>query len=117
MAKLVSEGRKHDFAAFGFLEEEIPDPGDMKTFEASKLKWSEVKEGEHAEVLEWTRKLIHLRRSTNALNDGDMNHVDVEFDAEKRWLAMRRGAVRTLVNIGCELVELELKDREVLHLR
>ena len=117
MAKQVSEGRKRDFAAFGFLEEEIPDPGDKQTFEASKLKWSEVHDGEHAEVLEWTRKLIHLRRSTNALNDGDMNHVEVEFDAERRWLAMRRGPVRTLLNVGRELVELKLKDREVLHLR
>jgi maltooligosyltrehalose trehalohydrolase len=117
MAKRVSEGRKRDFAAFGFLDEEIPDPEDIHTFEASKLKWSEVHEGKHAEMLEWTRKLIHLRRTTNALNDGDMNHMKVEFDAEKRWLTMQRESVRTLLNIGGQLVQFELKNGEVLQLR
>jgi maltooligosyltrehalose trehalohydrolase len=117
MAKRVSEGRKFDFAAFGFQDEEIPDPEDIHTFEASKLKWSEVHEGKHAEILEWTRKLIHLRRNTNALNDGDLNHLKVEFDAEKLWLTMQRGPVRVLLNLGGEPVQLELKDREVLQLR
>ncbi len=117
MAKLVSAGRKHDFAAFGFLEEEIPDPGDLLTFELSRLKWSEVREGKHAEMLKWTRQLIELRRTTNALNDGDLNHVEVEIDADRRWLTMRRGVVRTLLNIGGEAVQIEMQDGEVLHLR
>jgi maltooligosyltrehalose trehalohydrolase len=117
MAKRVSEGRKHDFASFGFLDEEIPDPEDIRTFERSKLKWSEVHEGRHAEMLEWTRKLIHLRRTTNALNDGDIHHMKVEFDASKRWLTMQRGSVRVLLNIGGEAVQIELKDRESLQLR
>ena len=117
MAKQVSEGRKYDFASFGFLDEEIPDPGDIHTFEVSKLKWSEVHEGKHAEMLEWTRQLIHLRRTTIALNDGDINHMQVQFDAEKRWLTMERGSVRTLLNIGSQPVQFKLKDGERLHLR
>jgi maltooligosyltrehalose trehalohydrolase len=117
MAKQVSEGRKYDFASFGFLDEEIPDPGDIHTFEVSKLKWSEVHEGKHAEMLEWTRQLIHLRRTTIALNDGDINHMQVQFDAEKRWLTMERGSVRTLLNIGSQPVQFKLKDGESLHLR
>lgn len=117
MGKRVSEGRKRDFASFGFLEEEIPDPGDMGTFELSKLKWSEVHEGKHAEMLEWTRRLIHLRRPTNDLNDGDINHMKVAFDAEKRWLTMQRGRVRTLLNIGSEAVQFEMREGERLQLR
>ncbi len=117
MARLVSEGRKREFAAFGFAEKEIPDPEDRGTFEASKLKWSEVHEGKHAEMLEWTRSLIHLRRTTNDLNDGDVNHMKVGFDAKQRWLTMQRGGVRTLMNIGGEAVQLEMREGERLRLR
>ena len=46
--------------------------GDRKTFERSKLKWDEVNEGEHAEMLEWYRQLIRLRRSSESLNRGDL---------------------------------------------
>jgi maltooligosyltrehalose trehalohydrolase len=117
MARRVADGRKNDFASFGFLEEEIPDPGDVRTFEMSKLKWDEVHEGKHAEMLEWTRRLIHLRRTTNDLNDGDVNHMQVGFDAEKRWLTMRRRGVRMLMNIGGEAVRLEMREGEELRLR
>lgn len=116
MAKLVSEGRKRDFAAFGFAEIDVPDPEDRHTFEMSKLKWSEVHEGKHAEMLEWTRALIQMRRSTYALNDGDINHMKVEFDAGKRWLTMQRGEVRTLMNIGGEMVRMEMREGERLWL-
>ena len=116
MAKLVSEGRKREFAAFGYGEKEVPDPEDLLTFEESKLKWQEVHEGEHAEMLEWTRALIQLRRTTVALNDGDLRHTKIGFDAEKRWLTMRRGSVRTLMNIGGEEVKLKMLDRESLRL-
>ncbi|MGB6192401.1 MAG: malto-oligosyltrehalose trehalohydrolase, partial [Terracidiphilus sp.] len=42
MARLVSEGRRKEFAAFGWKPEQIPDPEDPATFERSKLDWSEV---------------------------------------------------------------------------
>ena len=58
MAKAVSEGRKREFAAFGFAEMMFPIRRTMETFERSKLKWNEVHEGKHAEMLEWTRALI-----------------------------------------------------------
>ena len=117
MMRRVAEGRKNDFVAFGFLEEEIPDPGDVRTFEVSKLRWNEVHEDKHVEMLEWTRSLIHLRRTTNDLNDGELNHVKVAFDAEKRWLTMQRGGVRMLMNIGGEAVRLEMREGEALKLR
>jgi maltooligosyltrehalose trehalohydrolase len=116
MAKRVSEGRKKDFAAFGFAEEEVPDPEDLRSFEVSKLKWGEVHEGKHAEMLEWTRGLIHLRRTNRSLNDGDIHHMKVEYDAEKRWLTMQRGGVRTLMNIGGEAVRLQMLEGECLHM-
>ena len=102
MAKAVVEGRRRDFNAFGYDRDQVPNPENRETFERSKLDWDEVHEGEHGELLEWCRKLIHLRRTSPALNDGDMGHVKVDFSEEKRWLAMKRGPVQVLCNLGSE---------------
>ena len=102
MAKAVSDGRKRDFAAFGWKPEEVPDPESRETFERSKLNWNEIHEGKHAEMLDWTKKLIKLRRSSISLNDGDLNHVKIRFDEEKRWLMMRRGDIMLVCNLGTD---------------
>ena len=100
MAKLVSEGRKKEFAAFGFAEKKIPDPEARETFQRSKLNWQEVDERGHREILEWYRTLIQLRRKSVSLNDGNMGHIKVRYSEEQRWLTMDRGGVRTLANLG-----------------
>jgi maltooligosyltrehalose trehalohydrolase len=100
MAKSVRDGRRGEFAAFGWNPDDIPDPGAKETFERSKLKWDEVHEGKHEEMLEWYRKLIHLRRGSASLNDGDLGHAKVEFDEKKRWLTMERGLVKVFCNLG-----------------
>ena len=100
MAKAVSMGRKKDFASFGWKEDEIPDPEDPATFERSKLDWSEIGEGKHAEMLEWTRRLIKLRHGSMSLNDGDCGHTSVRYSGEERWLVMRRGLVHVMLNLG-----------------
>jgi maltooligosyltrehalose trehalohydrolase len=107
MAKAVSEGRKREFAAFGWNPDEIPNPESIETFERSKLNWNEIAEGHHAEMLEWYRKLIRLRRGSLSLNDGDLGHVEVLFDEAKRWLVMRRGQVTVMCNFGGEPAEFE----------
>jgi maltooligosyltrehalose trehalohydrolase len=105
MARSVREGRRREFAAFGWNPNDIPDPGKKETFERSKLKWDEVHEGRHAEMLEWYRKLIYLRHRSASLNDGDLGHVRVEFDEKKRWLTMERGVVKVCSNLGNAPVE------------
>ncbi len=117
IAKSVSEGRKKDFAVFGWNPEEVPDPEKRETFERSKLNWNEITEGRHAEMLDWTRKLIHLRRSSPSLNDGDLSHIKVRFDEEKRWLSMKRGAVRLICNLGTEVHRSPNPERLALVLR
>jgi maltooligosyltrehalose trehalohydrolase len=102
MARSVSKGRKQEFAAFGFAEQEIPDPEARQTFERSRLNWDEVGEGAHAEMLDWYRQLIRLRRQSPSLNDGDLGHVSVSYDEAKRWLLMDRGDVRVVLNLGQE---------------
>jgi maltooligosyltrehalose trehalohydrolase len=107
MANAVREGRQREFAAFGWNPDEIPNPEEAETFERSKLKWDEIHEGVHAEMLEWFHQLLHLRRHTPSLNDGDLSHIKVQFDEKKRWLTMDRGLVRVMCNLGGEAVELE----------
>ncbi len=102
MAQAVSDGRKKDFAAFGWDPGEVPDPEKRETFERSKLNWDEIHEGKHAEMLDWTTKLIHLRRNSASLNDGDLSHIKVRFSEQGRWLLMVRGNVELLLNLGTE---------------
>jgi maltooligosyltrehalose trehalohydrolase len=116
MAKAVSEGRRREFATFGWNPEQIPDPENPDTFRHSKLDWSEVSEGKHAEMLEWYRKLIRLRRTLAPLNDGDLRNITVAFDEEKRWLAMNRGMVNVLCNLGDHVIEFPNPDRLPLQL-
>jgi maltooligosyltrehalose trehalohydrolase len=71
------------------------------------LKWDEIHERQHGEMLEWFRRLIHLRRHTPSLNDGDLSHLKVGFEEKKRWLTMERGQVRVLCNLGEEAAEFE----------
>jgi maltooligosyltrehalose trehalohydrolase len=107
MAKAVSEGRKREFAAFGWKAEEVPDPEKVETFVRSKLNWDEINEGRHAEMMDWYRRLIQLRHESASLNDGDMGHVKVQFDEAGRWLRMDRGLVTVMCNLGEDRVEFE----------
>jgi maltooligosyltrehalose trehalohydrolase len=100
MIKAVSEGRKREFAAFGFADKEVPDPEARDTFERSKLNWDEVEDGCHKEMRNWYKALIHLRHNSISLNDGDKGHTQVRFDEAGRWLAMDRGGVQVLANMG-----------------
>ncbi len=100
LARAVSEGRKKEFAAFGWDPASIPDPEIPSTFDASKLRWDEMSEGDHAEMLAWYKKLIRFRRATACLNDGTAGHVRVAFDEEAKWLRMVRGDVTVICNFG-----------------
>jgi maltooligosyltrehalose trehalohydrolase len=111
MARSVKEGRRGEFAAFGWKPEEIPDPEDAETFRRSKLNWDEVHEGRHEEMLEWYRRLIELRHASAALNDGTPGQTKVSFDEERKWLVMERGAVTVMCNLGAEPVGLENAQR------
>jgi len=83
MARAVSEGRKHEFEAFGWKPESIPDPENRETFVRSKLNWSEVSQGEHAEMLAWHRNLIRVRRATACLNDGEPGRTRVTYNQQE----------------------------------
>ena len=100
MARLVAEGRKREFADFGFDGNEIPNPEDLDVFTRSKLNWDEVHVGEHEEMYQWVKALIRIRRNSICLNDGDRGHMRVTISEERRSLRMDRGTVSVLLNLG-----------------
>jgi maltooligosyltrehalose trehalohydrolase len=51
-------------------------------------------------MLDWTRRLIQLRRKSISLNDGDRGHIGIQFSEEQRWLRMDRGEVSVIANLG-----------------
>lgn len=115
MRQRVIEGRKQEFAAFGF-DGDIPNPEDQKTYEMSKLKWEEQADGKHAEMLAWVKALIKLRKSRVAFNDGDMHHLEVSTNGERRTLVMARDEARILINLGQEPYKFSLLKGEKLEL-
>ncbi len=115
MRKSVAEGRKRDFAQFGFGDD-VPNPEEVETFQRSKLNWSEVNEGKHAEMLAWTKALIKLRRCTVALNDGSMQHLLVSSDEDRRTLVMVRDEARIVANLGEQPYRFDLLEEEALTL-
>ncbi len=100
LARSVLQGRLQEFAGFGWQSAEIPDPQDLKTFEDSKLDWQEPELEGHAELLDWHKQLIRLRRSCPALTDGSLYRVQVLWDEDKQWLIMCRGQIRVVCNFA-----------------
>ena len=110
MAKSVAAGRKKEFAAFGWDENEIPNPEDPTTFTNSKLDWAEIDQAKQADILNWTRKLIHIRRCSVSLNDGDLGHVKVTYSEEQKWLRMDRKQMSVFLNLSQTPCEFPISD-------
>jgi maltooligosyltrehalose trehalohydrolase len=110
LGRMISEGRKREFVAFGWAPDQIPDPQDEQTFLQSKLNWAELTEQPHRSLLQWHKDLISLRRNQSRLTDGNLNAVDVRFDEQAQWLLLERGNLRVACNLGHEPVALEVGD-------
>jgi maltooligosyltrehalose trehalohydrolase len=108
LAEAVSEGRRNEFAGFGWLPSDIPDPQSPETFCRSRLKWEEMNEQRHAGILDWYKKLIALRRSSRSLMDGDLNATHVCFDEAGQWVVMRRGPFEVVCNLSIAPVDIKL---------
>ncbi|MDI1464100.1 malto-oligosyltrehalose trehalohydrolase [Catellatospora sp. KI3] len=111
----VRQGRRRELGATWGLEVSS-DPGDPKTFLASKLRWSELAEPEHQRIAELYRDLIALRRARPELTDPRLDRVGVDVDEARRWLVVRRGAVSLVCNLAAEpqRVPLDAPPRELL---
>jgi maltooligosyltrehalose trehalohydrolase len=102
LAEAVTRGRRREFAAHGWQEEDVPDPQDPETWRRSCLDWSEPSREPHAALLAWYRELAALRRAEPALTDPDLTAVQVAHDEPARWLLIARGPLRIAANLSPE---------------
>ena len=66
LIEAVRQGRRREFASFGW-KEEPRDPWSEKTFAQAKLNWPQRHEGEHKVLLSFYKKLFELRKAIPAL--------------------------------------------------
>ena len=109
LGRLVSAGRRKEFAAFGWNPADIPDPQSPATFQRSKLNWDERRQPPHAEMLDWYRRLIAFRLSTPDLTDPDLAHVRVRCSEDEQWLVMERGSVTVAFSLALQPIHLEVR--------
>jgi len=114
LGKRISEGRKQEFATFGWKPEEIPDPQDETTFSRSRLRWDEIAQPAHAGVLAWYRELIALRQSVPDFISGN---VEVDFSEEAGWLKLGRGRFLIAFSIATQPVRVKVPARAQLVLK
>ena len=100
LADATREGRRTEFADHGWDPDTVPDPQDPATFERSKLNWAERDAAQHARMLALYRDLIALRRTESDLGDFWLDHMDVDFDEDARWIVLYRGGLAIACNLG-----------------
>jgi maltooligosyltrehalose trehalohydrolase len=100
LADAVRDGRRSEFADHGWAAEDVPDPQDPATFERSRLDWAELEDETHADLLEWHRRLIALRRARPELTDGRLDRVHCTWDEIAGWFVLYRSGVAIVCNLG-----------------
>jgi maltooligosyltrehalose trehalohydrolase len=100
LGRLVSQGRRREFAAFGWKPEDVPDPQSPATFDRSILDWTEQNKDPHAGLLDWHKALVALRRQIPELSDGQFDHVHTTFDEDAQWFVLRRGPIAIAANLA-----------------
>jgi maltooligosyltrehalose trehalohydrolase len=78
----------------------VPNPQEPRTFERSKLDWSELAEPAHADLFDWHRRLIELR-SRKSHRDRSRK-ARVKVDADARWLQFQHAGVLVQLNLADE---------------
>jgi maltooligosyltrehalose trehalohydrolase len=117
LGRLVTEGRRREFAAFSAHSDDVPDPQAVETFERSKLVWDECSRKPHAEMLDWHHRLIRLRHEFAALSNGRLDRITVTFDEKAKWLVMARGPIALACNLSERRQQMPLssgKDARIL---
>src|SRR3954465_1740509 len=111
LGKATAEGRIGEFAEHGWDADVVPDPQDPETFTRSKLDWAELQKEPHARLLEVNRTLLALRKTHPELVDPDLAAMAVTWDDADRWMVVRRGTLRVVVNLAAEPREIDLDRR------
>lgn len=66
------------------------DPHEIHYFELSKLDWKEIEKSEHADLLDFYKKAIKLRKEIAALSNNDKKLTKIAFDEDQKWLVIER---------------------------
>jgi maltooligosyltrehalose trehalohydrolase len=85
----VREGRRREFAAFGWRETP-PDPQNEATFLQAKLNQALCRKGHHRMLMNFYRNLIRLRKTNPSLSQPSKKNMDVTDDEQKMMLLVRR---------------------------
>jgi maltooligosyltrehalose trehalohydrolase len=113
LAAAVTAGRRNEFAGFARFKdpasrEQIPDPSDPRTFEASRLDWSEIHLPGHRDWLRFYRNLLKLRcqHVVPRLSAGCVVSSDYQIRAERGltvyWNFPDRSKLILMANLGTE---------------
>jgi maltooligosyltrehalose trehalohydrolase len=86
VGEATRNGRRREFAAFGWDPEKIPDPQAETTFQRSKLCFHERTVAQHAQQLSWVKQLIALRR-----DEPDLRGGNISAQADEHTLVIERG--------------------------
>ena len=100
LGRLVAEGRSKEFSAFRW-QGSVPNPQELSTFERSKLNWSELSQPPHAELFEWYRRLIRLKKDRPEMpreSRADAPKPQVSFDEAAQWLTFVHNGVLVALN-------------------
>src|SRR3954451_149840 len=109
LAAAVRNSRRSEFAEHGWDAEDVPDPQDPGTREASVLDWAEPAKDPHARMLAWYRALVALRRAEPDLQDDDLRAVQAQAVGEDRLVVRRRHLV-LLVNLAEAAAEFDVPE-------
>ena len=100
LAEAVRQGRRREFAAFGWRPDQVPDPQDPATRDASVLAWDERARAPHADMLAWYRALLALRRTEPALRDARQAAVEATGDDAVGTVVVCRGDLVVVADVG-----------------
>jgi maltooligosyltrehalose trehalohydrolase len=108
LAEMVRAGRLEEFAQMDWDTSDVPDPQDPRTFEVSRLDWSELEQPRHAELLELTRRLISIRRTYPDFTDPSFDQGRALSNDEAGWLLLERGDMIMVVNFRDRPTEVDV---------
>ncbi len=100
LAATVRDGRRHEFGAFGWDPDSVPDPQDVATRDRSVLRWDERHDEPHDGLERWYRALLGVRSARPSLRNHASAATTAVADAALGWMLVRRGDVIVVVNLG-----------------
>jgi maltooligosyltrehalose trehalohydrolase len=106
LGELIAAGRQREFASLGWLGA-VHDPQARATFDASRLKWEEVTQPVHRELLAWYGRLIALRAT---IAQPLAQTTEVSYDEQASWIWFIHGDLSVAVNLGSDPTSLRMPD-------